>query len=146
MAKERDKIFPASYLILQKENKLLFIRRFNTGYDDGKYSLIAGHVDKGENFTQAIIREAEEEAGIIVKEEDLEVMHIMNRKNQWGEERVDAFFKAKKWENEPKIMESHKCDDMGWFDLKHLPENTQTFLLFMFENVKNKKFYSEYGW
>ena len=46
MAKERNKIIPASYAVLIKDNKVLLVRRFNTGYEDGKYSLPAGHVEK----------------------------------------------------------------------------------------------------
>ena len=60
MAKERHKIIPTSHLFLMKDHEMLFLRRFNTGYEDGKYSMVAGHVDKGETFTQCIIREAEE--------------------------------------------------------------------------------------
>ena len=56
MIKERHKIIPASYLVLIKNNKILLQIRFNTGYEDGKYSRVAGHVDKGETFTEAIIR------------------------------------------------------------------------------------------
>jgi len=49
---------PASYLVLiNDEEKVLLLRRYNTGFKDGMYSLVAGHVDEGENFTQALIRE-----------------------------------------------------------------------------------------
>jgi len=67
MIKERYKITPASYLVLIEDNKILLQRRFNTGYEDGKYSLVAGHVDEGETFTEAIIREVKEEAGITLQ-------------------------------------------------------------------------------
>ena len=55
---------PAAYLVLIKEKKILLLRRFNTGYEDGNYSFIAGHVEKSESFTACIIREAKEEANI----------------------------------------------------------------------------------
>ncbi|MFH1669466.1 MAG: NUDIX domain-containing protein [Candidatus Woesearchaeota archaeon] len=64
MAKKRHQNVPASYLTLFKDDKVLLLRRFNTGYEDGNYSMVAGHVDPGETFTQCIIREAKEEAGI----------------------------------------------------------------------------------
>ena len=63
MAKERHKEVPASYLIIIKDGKILLQRRFNTGYMDSKYSLPAGHADKGEDFPQCIVREAKEEIG-----------------------------------------------------------------------------------
>jgi len=55
---KRNQNVPASYLVLFKENKVLLLKRFNTGYEDDKYSMIAGHVDEGESFSEAIIREA----------------------------------------------------------------------------------------
>lgn len=64
MKKQRHKIVPAVFLLLIKNNKVLLLKRQNTGYADGKYSLVSGHVDKGETMQEAIIREAKEEAGI----------------------------------------------------------------------------------
>lgn len=64
MPKERFKIVPSVYLILMKDNKILFSRRYNTGYFDGYYSFPAGHLDGGETLKQAMVRETEEEIGI----------------------------------------------------------------------------------
>ncbi len=144
MPKERFKIIPVSHLILIKDNKILLSRRFNTGYQDGNYSVVAGHLDGRETFTQAMIREAKEEAGLDIKAEDLEVVHAMNRKSE--DERIDLFLKAKKWHGEPKIMEPDKCDDLRWFSLDNLPENTIPYIRQAIEYVKNKIFYSEFGW
>jgi hypothetical protein len=41
MEKTRHTNIPASYLILMKDNNVLLLRRFNTGYEDGNYSMIA---------------------------------------------------------------------------------------------------------
>jgi 8-oxo-dGTP pyrophosphatase MutT (NUDIX family) len=96
--KERFKIIPASYLMLVQDNKILLIRRCNSGYEDGNYYMIAGHVEDGESFTECIIREAKEEAGIVLTKEDLKVVHTMKRKGEKGEDndRVDVYFTAKK--------------------------------------------------
>ena len=64
--KERFKLIPTSHLILIKDNKILLSRRFNTGYEDGKYSVVAGHLDGNETFIQAMVGEAREEAGIAI--------------------------------------------------------------------------------
>lgn len=42
--KERFKVVPAVYLVLRRGEGVLLLRRANTGYQDGKYSLIAGHL------------------------------------------------------------------------------------------------------
>ena len=79
MGIKRFQLMCSVQLILIKDNKILLLRRFNTGWMDGRYGFIAGHIDGGEEIKKAMIREAKEEAGITVFEEDLEVVHIMHR-------------------------------------------------------------------
>lgn len=126
------------------------LRRFNTGYEDGNYSFIAGHLDGKESFTQTIIREAKEEAGVTVKPKDIKVAHVMNRyviKNDFGlRERIDIFFVAKKWQGEIKNMEPNKCDDLSWFSINKLPKNTIPYIKEVVNNIKKKTYYSEFGY
>jgi ADP-ribose pyrophosphatase YjhB (NUDIX family) len=145
MAKERFKLIPTSHLILIKDNKILLSRRFNTGYEDGKYSVVAGHLDGNETFIHAMVREAKEEAGIELKPEDLEVIHVMHRKCP-TEERIDFFIKTKKWKGMPRIMEPDKCDDLNWFEISKLPANTIPYIKQAIEKIRNNIFYSEHGW
>ncbi|MCK4715102.1 MAG: NUDIX domain-containing protein [Candidatus Aenigmarchaeota archaeon] len=145
MKKERFKLIPTSHLILIKDNKILLLRRYNTGYEDGNYSVVAGHLDGNETFVQAMIREAKEEANITIKPEDLDIIHVIHRKVP-EEERIDFFINANKWEGEPRIMEPHKCDELEWFDLDNLPENIISYVKQAIDNIKNKTFYSEHGW
>ncbi|MDP2708683.1 MAG: NUDIX domain-containing protein [bacterium] len=149
MLKERFKIVPSSYLILVKNNKVLLWRRYNSGYEDEKYSLVAGHLEGNESFAEAMIRETKEEINIKLKAKDLKVVHVMNRfamqKNVELRERVDIFFVAKKWQGEIKNMEPHKCDDLSWFYLNNLPNNTIPYIKHALDCVKNKIYYSEYG-
>lgn len=139
---------PASYLILRQENQILLLRRLNTGYHDGDYSLVAWHVDPGETFTQTIIREAREEAWITLTHEDLNVVHVMHRHSWQGEnsERVDVFIEAKKRQGEITNIEPHKCDDLSWFDMDHLPTNIIPCIRHALESIQQWVFYSEFGW
>jgi 8-oxo-dGTP pyrophosphatase MutT (NUDIX family) len=141
------KIVPTSHLILMKDGKILMLRRFNTGFEDGNYSIAAGPLDGNETFIQAMIREAKEEAGLDIRPEDLEVIHVMHRgtvKND--DERVDLFIRANKWEGEPKNMEPDKCDDMRWVDIDNLPENTIPYIRQAITLIGEGKVYSEEGW
>lgn len=145
MSSERFLIRSAVYLILFKENKILLSRRFNTGWMDGYYSLIAGHLDGNEPVSLAMIREAKEEAGIVVKKEDLLPATVIHRYYP-DQEYIDFFFVSKKWSRAPKIMESDKCDDMSWFDLNKLPENLLPYIKEAIENYKKGTSFFESGW
>ena len=141
----RYKIVPSSYLILIKDGKTLLARRCNTGFEDGNYGLVSGHLEEKEAATEALIRESKEEAGIDIKREDVKIAHIMHRKSI-KDERIDFFFTAEKYEEEPRIMEPDRCDDMQWFPLDNLPENTIDYIRSTIENYKKGIFYSEFGW
>ena len=83
----RNKVPVAVHLFFFQDNKILLLRRFNTGYEDGSYGVVAGHVDAGETVTQAAVREAREEVGVILEPADLQIVHVMNRKSE--DERID---------------------------------------------------------
>jgi 8-oxo-dGTP diphosphatase len=97
--KERHSNIVGAYLVLMKDNKICLLQRANSGYHDGEYSVIAGHVEKGETFTDAILREAREEAGVLLNRDTIKVVHIQHRKSDTdGRERVHTYFLATDWE------------------------------------------------
>lgn len=142
---QRFKVVPAVYLLLIKDGKVLLLRRFNTGYEDGNYSLPAGHADGGESFTAAMVREAKEEIDVEVRAEDMALAHIMHRNAADGE-RVDLFFRADKWEGEPRIMEPHKCDELKWCGISELPANVIPYVRQALEYGLSSRVYGEWDW
>ena len=147
-SQSRHKNIPASYLVLiNPAQEVLLLRRFNTGFKDGMYSLVAGHVDAGETFTTALIREAQEESGIMVAPEDIEVVHVMHRKSDTdGSERVDVFYKVDKWSGEIVNCEPEKCDELSWHSLEALPDTVIPYIKQALISIKNGVVYSEFGW
>lgn len=144
--KKKFALIPASYLVLFQGSKILLLRRYQTGYHDGEYSFIAGHVEGDESFREAIRREAQEEAGITVAIENLELIHAIHRSRIGNDgERIDLFFTAKQWQGEIKNMEPEKCDDLSWFDLNKLPDNIIPYIKQVIEAIQQKKVYSESG-
>jgi len=142
---ERHKFESAVHLVLEQDNKVLLLRRFNTGYEDGNYSLVAGHIDGGEPAKLAMAREAMEEAMITIDVDSLETIHVIHRSGKDGE-KIDFFMRARRWEGKPVIGEPHKCDDLSWFEINRLPSNTVPYILQAFEHIKKGNYYSEFGW
>mgnify|MGYP000905581615 CR=1 FL=1 len=139
MKQNRFKIKIASYLLLQRDNKILMTRRFNTGWSDGMYSLPSGHIDKGEFPLETIMREAEEEVGAHINPETTELIHIHFQKDTY----VDFYFRTQEWQGEIKINEPDKCDKIVWVELKdidtlEIPEKIKTAL----NSIKKGEFYS----
>lgn len=117
---------------------------------DGLYGLVSGHGESAESFTKTIVREAEEEANIILKPKYLKMVHIMHRfemqNNPELRERVDVFFMAEKWQGKIKNLEPEKCDDLNWFPLDKLPKNIIPYIKFAIINIRKKVFFSELGY
>ena len=106
MTPERFRAVVAVHLLLLRGEEVLLLRRDNTGYEDGNYSVVAGHLDGNETARRAMVREAVEEAGIILAPADLRFVHVMHRKETAeADERIDLFFAATRWQGEPEIGE-----------------------------------------
>ena len=109
--KNRFRFIAAVHLVLIRRGRILLSRRLNTGWMDGMYGMVSGHVEKGEKATDAMVREAKEEAGMSINSEDIKFLHLTHRIDN-GIERVDFFFNASKWKGTPRNMEPNKCTDI----------------------------------
>jgi len=134
----------AVHLFLLRDGLVLLLRRYNTGYEDGRYSVVAGHVDGGEEIKAAMIREAREEAGIAIAPEDLTVVGVMHRRS--AEERIDFFLAAWRWTGEVTNREPGKCDELAWFDLDALPANVIPYVRRAFDNYRESHWFDSFGW
>jgi 8-oxo-dGTP pyrophosphatase MutT (NUDIX family) len=151
MKKEYFIFIGAVHLFLVSDGKILLLRRCNTGYEDGNYSVPAGHVDGNERVSTAMLREAQEEAGIVIDEKDLRFAHVMHRISHGThpsgtDERIDFFFEAVRWQGDPIIAEPNKCDDLSWFPLNNLPSNVIPYIKTAIENYQKHISFSEFGW
>ena len=117
--------FPVTvHLLFFREDQILLLRRFNTGYADGQYSVPAGHLDGGETVMDAAAREAKEEVGIKIEADDMTFSTVMHRmEGNKEDERVDFFVYVHQWQGEPFNAEPDKCDDLCWVDINQLPVN-----------------------
>lgn len=146
MNTERFKLIPAVYLILRKGDEVLLLQRTNTGYQDGKYSLVSGHLDGDELATHGLVREAKEEAGVTIQPEDLVLVHTVHRlsRDERNQERMDLFFETTTWEGDITNVEPHKCSDLRWFSINDLPDQMIPMVRQVLESVARGGRYSEY--
>lgn len=139
----RFKMRVAVHLFLKRNDELLLLRRFNTGYEDGNYSVIAGHVDGNETIFSAMKREALEEAGITINEDDLKIVHVMHRKD--GDESIDYFLSCSHYSGDISIQESNKCDELSFYPVGGFPENIIPYIQKAFEYAQSGILFSDYG-
>jgi ADP-ribose pyrophosphatase YjhB (NUDIX family) len=137
--------FPVTvHLLFFREDQILLLRRFNTGYRDGEYSVPAGHLDGGETVVAAAAREAEEEIGVWIEPGALAFSSVMHRNE--GDERVDFFVHVREWDGEPVNAETDKCDELCWTDVNDLPVNTIPYVRQAIQNHLNQVPFDEFGW
>jgi 8-oxo-dGTP diphosphatase len=144
MPVDRHLVCFAVYLLLEREGHVALMRRSHTGWQDGRYSLIAGHVDPGESALTAAVREAEEEAAVIIAPEDLTLVHTMHRNDEVTY--VDLYFAASSWAGDPRVMEPNKADDLAWFPLTSLPEDIVPAVEQALTCISAGVAYSDLGW
>jgi ADP-ribose pyrophosphatase YjhB (NUDIX family) len=144
MTGERFKLVTTVHLFLIRDEEVLLLRRYNTGYADGEYSVVAGHLDGGEMVKAAAVREAREEVGVEIAPADLQIVGVMHRKSD--DERIDFFLTARTWSGEVTNAEPHKCDDLGWFGVDALPENTIPYVRRALDNYRRGTWFDSFGW
>lgn len=144
MAKEKrqPKAFLACYLVLVRGGKILLSKRKNTGFHDGEYSMIAGHVEDKETVYAAMVREAKEEAGLTLDPEKMRVIHVMHRLDL-DREYVDFYITAV-FDGEPRNMEPDKCEGLEWFDIEHISKEAIPYIKIAIENIRVAEPYSEW--
>lgn len=137
-------LFVIAFLVFG--DQILLIRRINAKFGDGLYSMVGGKVEQGETARQAIRREVFEEVGLDIAESEFELVHALNRRGT-ETEFVALCFKADISKmNSPINNEPDKCDDVGFFDLRKLPDNMISAHKQVIECVAQKITYSEHGW
>ncbi|MDQ0821815.1 8-oxo-dGTP diphosphatase [Arthrobacter sp. V4I6] len=97
---------------------LLGLKR--TGFGTGKIVGIGGHVEAGETDAEAVCREVWEEAGIVVRQEDLAhagvVEFVFPARPEWN--MYCRLYTTRRWQGEP--SESLEITPQ-WFDTAALP-------------------------
>lgn len=144
LRKKRKHANVNAYLILRHNDRMLFHLRKNTGYCDGMWSLVAGHVEENEPASAAILREAREEIGIEILHSQLQIAHVMHRKSD--RLNVDIFFNCCIWNGTITNSEPDKCEKLDFFSLDALPSPLIDYIASALKDISQGIVYSEFGW
>lgn len=141
----RFRVVPAAYVLLLRgtggDTEVLLQLRQGTGYRDGHWAAAAaGHVEADESVHAAACREAAEELGVRIEPADLHpltTMHRTHANHDPIDERVDFFFGCRRWDGEPRLLETAKAADLRWFPLAGLPEPVVPHERYVLEAVRD---------
>ena len=131
-----------SRLVLIENGRVLLLRQ--TKKNGGNYTLVGGKVEAGENARKCLVREGREEAGIILREEDLQLAHVLH-KNTPGGHRVTMYFQTRKWQGHLRSREPHKFKSVEWCSVHDLPQNITGTVRHVLEQIQEGHLYSEFS-
>jgi len=134
------RIFLKVRLILFNQGKILLLKQ--TRGNGGNYTLVGGGVEEGETCRIALVRECREEAGITLSENDLRLVHVL-QKTSGRNQGLVLYFKAFRWEGELQRTEPHKFRAAEWHDLHKLPTNLTSSVKKVLRRYKEGLLYTE---
>jgi len=107
-------------VVIVKDGKVLLGERLSS-HGAGTWQLAGGHIEAGETFEQAALREAAEETGLT----DLVIERLIYVGNEqvYGRHFVNVGMLAAWKSGEPFAAEPEKSRNWTWFSPKELPEN-----------------------
>ncbi|MEK2491535.1 NUDIX domain-containing protein [Kitasatospora purpeofusca] len=135
------------HLVLTEADRVLLGRRRNTSYAAGMWHLPAGHMERGEPVTRSMTREAEEELGITITEDDLLLVHALHLLDaDDGRSRLQLFFRPTRYKGRLRNAEPHKCGELRWWPLGDLPDDTVPYTAHALAGITRGSTLSTVGW
>jgi 8-oxo-dGTP pyrophosphatase MutT (NUDIX family) len=138
------------HLILKKDGRILLTRRSPTNKIwASRWHCVTGSIEAGESPKEAIIREAEEEVGLKIKDVSLETTVFLIEKDYFDPLRkfhaLELFFVSHlSSDQEPINLEPSKQDSLGWFDPYELPQPIIPGVAFGIKSYFNNQRYAEF--
>lgn len=104
-----------------KDGKILIGKRKDTAsHGPGEYSFPGGHIEHGESFKEAILRETLEEAGIEIN--NIKFISVANVDAYNGYQTILTSFVADWQSGEPTDYPHENIGEWQWYDMDKLPE------------------------
>jgi 8-oxo-dGTP diphosphatase len=133
------------FIVLKQAQKICFIHRTNTGWMDDWYSVPAGGVEAGETLRAAAVREAREEVGVEMLEQDVQLaltLHCKIEHQSW----LGHFFVVNSWRGEPRALELEKHSHCCWSLLEDINTQVVPYVRLALEALLRDENHLEFGW
>ena len=138
----KSAITVSAIILNEDNNEVLLQKRCNTGYMDGMYAIVAGHLEDNESLLSGVIREVKEEINLDLLEEDVSFVCIIRSGN--NPSYINSYFKCSKYNGIVKNKEVDKCSSLKWFNINNLPDNIIPNDKRAIKNMINNKVLDEY--
>ncbi|MCX5394716.1 NUDIX domain-containing protein [Streptomyces sp. NPDC006482] len=141
------KVIIGAHLYLERDGRVLLgLRHPDSAYAPLEHHFLAGHCEQ-ESAITCLVREAMEEAGLVIDPRDVEFVHAVHLVDGPGRNpRMQMVFRARRWEGEPEVREPDKCLSWEWWDATDLPEPTVGYTRAAIEGIRAGRSYTELGW
>ncbi|WP_328743235.1 NUDIX domain-containing protein [Streptomyces caniferus] len=125
---------------------LLGLRHPDSAYAGSTWHFLAGHCEQ-ESAVACLVREAWEEAGLLIDPGDVEYAHAVHLVDTPGTRpRMQMIFRARNWTGRPENREPDKCIQWGWWRPEALPEPLVPYTRAAIEGIRSGRLYTEMGW
>lgn len=129
-------------IIIENPQKQILIGK-RKGAHAPWYSIPGGHLELGESFEQAAIREIHEETGMAIHAPQLiGVTNNLHTFELEGYHSISIIMLVKNVIGEPKLMEPDKCEGWFWVDPGQLPQPHFDASEYAINNYLSGRFYT----
>ncbi|MFH9818352.1 NUDIX hydrolase [Streptomyces sp. NPDC017230] len=125
---------------------LLGLRHPDSKYAGNSWHYLAGRCEQ-EPALACLLREAWEEAGLVIDPADVELVHVVHVVDTPGSlPLMQLVFRARRWEGTPKVRESDKCLTWQWWPRDELPDPIVSYTRMAITAIAEGRAYSQLGW
>ena len=133
-------ILTARLLLEYREHTLYLSQAKSNGES---FTLPGGKIEGEEYAKEALIREAFEEAGIILTKKSLHLVHVVYKKLHSTTE-IIFFFRATAWKGELKVNEPDKFKDTVWLPNDEPPSRLPAVIKSAMNKIAKGKIFSQF--
>ncbi|MFG2712835.1 NUDIX domain-containing protein [Streptomyces goshikiensis] len=135
------------HLYLERDGRVLLgLRHPDSAYAGSTHHFLAGHCER-ESAVSCLVREAREEAGLVIDPAEVELAHLVHVVDGPGAQpRMQLVFRARRWQGSPEVREPDRCLSWGWWPADALPDPIVPYARAAVEGIRAGRPYTELGW